>query len=619
MGRCVIAVKILLRRILWITFFLIFQHTSYAQEMDSSVWSMVNPLDSMQVTSPWGDRVHPIYGTIKHHRGVDLGADFGQPVYAAATGKVIFAGWAQGYGNYIEIDHGGGIVTAYGHNESLIVCEGLEILQGQIIAFAGSSGNSTGPHLHFEIMINGTDVNPAEYLRGLPPSASMEYGILASVAKLNFEADYDFGKPLREAIETIGTTCSEAIKNLKNIIESFILILITIDLAIGASRKILNAQNEDSVISWLIYKVMMYGLLIFFLTNWSNILLNTLKDLFSGLGGLVIGATQEEAAMAISNPMDIVQKGAHIVASIFAQLMNVTGIVSLLTNIGLFIPCLVFGIILTGSFFIIAIQIALAYIEFYVVAVFSFTTFFFSSLKQTRSYAANGINGLFAVSIKLLFFCLFSLMLQVTLQNITVDDFFQTEREADSSVMQPALGQPIITVDDLMAHIRIVESHGDYAADNGDHYGAYQIAYTNWNNWCENYLNDGGLLDQETPAPANQPAGFIYPANPYNQDAVSKYILSGYVTDYGIEGAARAWNQGVSGMQSGGGDAYWAAVSGANPDTGGFIGRPVIAANFLVLFKVTLFVLLFIWIGDKMSSLMMKQFGGTGFRFTNGG
>lgn len=612
--------KLIMRNLLLIVFFNVFITTSFASEMNPTVWNMVNPLDNMDnITSPWGDRIHPIYGTIKHHRGIDIGADYGQPVYAVASGSIAYAGWAQGYGNYIEIDHGGGIVTAYGHNESITVSEGMEITQGQIIAYAGSTGNSTGPHLHFEILINGTDVNPSEYLSGLPPSMGLDYGTMASPVKLSFQADYDFGKPLREAIEMIGKSCTEALSNIKEIMNKLIMVLMTIDLALGAAMMTIDSKKEgNQIFSWIVYKLFMYILLIFFLANWGSYIANMSKDLFAGLGGAAMGVSAEDAGMAISNPMDIVQKGANIVAPIFAQLGNITGLMSLVISMNIFIPCITFGVILTACFLLIGIQITMAYIEFYVVILFSFSTFFFSGLKQTRKYAANGLNGIFAAAIKMMFFCIFSLMLQNVMQHITIDDFFSTEREVSSSVMQPA-GTTIDTLDDLIDHIRTVESHGDYAADNGDHFGAYQIAYSNWNNWCEDYIANGGNLDMQTPGPVNEPSGFNYPANQANQDMIIKYILGSYVNDYGIENGAKAWNQGIAGMEAGGGDEYWELVSNANPDTGGFSGRPIVITNYLVLFKITICALAFVWMGDKIGSLIMKQFGGSGFKFTNGG
>lgn len=117
------------------------------------------------ITSTWGDRVHPIYGDTRHHAGVDIGVDYNTPLVAAADGRVIMSSWYGGYGKTIMIDHGNNIVSLYGHNSSLLVKEGDYVKGGQPIALAGSTGNSTGPHCHFEVRENGTDIDPYTYIK----------------------------------------------------------------------------------------------------------------------------------------------------------------------------------------------------------------------------------------------------------------------------------------------------------------------------------------------------------------------------------------------------------------------------------------------------------------------
>jgi murein DD-endopeptidase MepM/ murein hydrolase activator NlpD len=98
------------------------------------------------------------------HEGIDIAVPTGTPVAAAAAGTIIHAGWMGGYGNLVVIDHGGGLSTAYGHNSSVAVGYGQPVAQGQIIAYAGSTGNSTGPHVHFEVRVGGTPADPLAYL-----------------------------------------------------------------------------------------------------------------------------------------------------------------------------------------------------------------------------------------------------------------------------------------------------------------------------------------------------------------------------------------------------------------------------------------------------------------------
>jgi murein DD-endopeptidase MepM/ murein hydrolase activator NlpD len=113
-----------------------------------------------KVTSEFGERVHPILKTKKLHTGMDIGAPSGTNVVAANAGRVMKAGWNDSYGYLVMIDHGGGIVTLYAHNSSLLVSDGDIVTRGQVISKVGSTGMSTGPHLHFEVRINGEYQDP---------------------------------------------------------------------------------------------------------------------------------------------------------------------------------------------------------------------------------------------------------------------------------------------------------------------------------------------------------------------------------------------------------------------------------------------------------------------------
>lgn len=132
---------------------------SYSGGSGSMSWPISGP-----ITSPFGWRVHPISGSRRFHSGLDIGGDYGMAVHAAADGTVIYSGWISGYGNAVIIDHGGGITTLYGHNQSLSVSVGQSVSRGQVIAACGSTGNSTGPHCHFEVRQNGEPVSPYNYL-----------------------------------------------------------------------------------------------------------------------------------------------------------------------------------------------------------------------------------------------------------------------------------------------------------------------------------------------------------------------------------------------------------------------------------------------------------------------
>jgi len=119
----------------------------------------VRPADG-PITSGFGMRYHPILHRRRMHTGVDIGARYGSPIAAAADGEVIMASYMRGYGNTVIIDHGGGVTTLYAHCSALLVRGGQSVRQGRTIARVGSTGLSTGPHLHFEVRHNGTPVNP---------------------------------------------------------------------------------------------------------------------------------------------------------------------------------------------------------------------------------------------------------------------------------------------------------------------------------------------------------------------------------------------------------------------------------------------------------------------------
>ncbi len=122
-----------------------------------------------RISSGFGTRFHPIDKKTKFHGGIDIAVPKGTPVGAAAEGIVKFAGWKGGYGNLVIIEHPDGTQTRYGHNDKLLVAEGQKISAGEKISLSGSTGKSTGPHLHFEVRINGKPVDPQKYLSNVLP------------------------------------------------------------------------------------------------------------------------------------------------------------------------------------------------------------------------------------------------------------------------------------------------------------------------------------------------------------------------------------------------------------------------------------------------------------------
>lgn len=123
------------------------------------------PVQDGYITSPFGDRIDPFTGRMSFHPGVDIGASRGEPVHAVAAGVVTYAGVRDGYGKVVEIDHGDGYMTRYAHNSKLLAHLGEHVHVGEIISDAGSTGRSTGPHVHFEVWHDGKLVNPIAYVR----------------------------------------------------------------------------------------------------------------------------------------------------------------------------------------------------------------------------------------------------------------------------------------------------------------------------------------------------------------------------------------------------------------------------------------------------------------------
>jgi murein DD-endopeptidase MepM/ murein hydrolase activator NlpD len=113
------------------------------------------------VSSNFGPRMHPILGYTRMHRGLDFRAGYGTPILAAASGRVVRAGWAGGYGQQVRIDHGAPYGSSYSHMSRMIVGPGQYVRQGQVIGYVGATGLATGPHLHYELYYNGQQINPA--------------------------------------------------------------------------------------------------------------------------------------------------------------------------------------------------------------------------------------------------------------------------------------------------------------------------------------------------------------------------------------------------------------------------------------------------------------------------
>ena len=156
------------------------EQVSEAQALEQVSTSLGAQLQAAQATSPYtrsspspSGFIWPVSGPVvspfgmrwgRMHTGIDIAVGYGTPIHAAASGRVIYAGWMDGYGNLVFVDHGGGISTGYGHQSSIAVSNGQTVSQGQVIGYVGCTGHCFGPHLHFEVRVNGSPVDPLGYL-----------------------------------------------------------------------------------------------------------------------------------------------------------------------------------------------------------------------------------------------------------------------------------------------------------------------------------------------------------------------------------------------------------------------------------------------------------------------
>jgi murein DD-endopeptidase MepM/ murein hydrolase activator NlpD len=122
------------------------------------------PIDAMKLSSAYGMRVHPVTGRLARHNGIDIPAPHGTPIFATADGIVGRAQRLGGYGLYVEVEHGNNIQTRYGHMSSYVVAAGQRVKKGEVLGYVGSTGRSTGNHLHYEVRIAGTPVNPVPFV-----------------------------------------------------------------------------------------------------------------------------------------------------------------------------------------------------------------------------------------------------------------------------------------------------------------------------------------------------------------------------------------------------------------------------------------------------------------------
>lgn len=569
-----------------------------------------------EITSDYGWRVHPIFQTQKFHSGIDIATEEGQPIYASADGIVSSSGWISGYGLTIVLSHGEGLETLYAHNSELLVWEGAFVKQGTIVALAGSTGNSTGPHCHFEVDLNGEPVNPWDFVGGDSHLSSNPLNFFKSdynFLPIDFDSSVDFAKPLRDVLIAIVNACTSGLEFLKSAMVNLFWGLVIIDFAYAALWGMFKtnynpntgqAASAKGYIHWLLQRVIFYCVLAAILFHWSDWFINLILSFFSSMGSTAMGSTTEEVGAIVSDPTKIVQKGITLIAPIFTYIGSFSGPMALL-NLQLIVPSLIIALAIFLCFILIGIQIGLAYMEFYIVSLFGFTMFCFSGLDHLRRYGAHAINGVIACGMKLMFFCIFSVMLTFVLQHLTVNDYFSqgtVEAANEENGQRFNASSSNIAVEQFMEAIKRVETGGcadpyHTPSEDGYGYGAYQISYSNWDNWCAN-------------------AGLQVPAEwtPENQDRVAKnQMLMLYETYGNWHDVAVAWNGGDGAVGQG-----WGVTEGYAAKVQNSLGQPLQKTiKIVLLLQMLFFTLLFVLLAGRMTKTIMRLFGGAGgFTFT---
>ena len=603
--------------------------------------TFINPTSGI-ISSPFGWRIHPITGASRFHSGIDIADDYYTPVVASAPGVVTHAGWIDGYGNAVIIEHEGGWSTLYGHFEEIHVTAGQTVSAGHLIGGQGSTGNSTGPHCHFEIRDpSGTPVDPALFVPELGGAVSPHGGA-------DFEGQYkdwtltnDFAKPIKEVMDKLVEVITKGLDLLQNGVASLFLILCLIDIALGAMSKVLSPPSEDKegLMPWIIRRSLFYGFCLFFLYNWSDFIGNLALYGFPQLGGLV-GGDPAAAEAAVSDPTQIVQKGMSIVAPVVNATLRARGsILDLILGNLMSVVCILCAVVLFFLFCVIGFYIALAYIQFYASVLFSFTTFPLAGLKHVRHFASNGISGVIACSINLMFFCFFSAALQASLENITIPALVTTSSVATASApksstpAKPGTGtstgaSPATGVVDISdrpyAHIAIAISQRTgiradfiYAqlALESSHFQS-DVAIADHNYGGVKWYGDGKMGsiadDGEHYRHFDSDEEFI--------EYQSRNLLA--YTEDGIKEAqtpaeyAAALKRGH--YYTATEEEYTSLIAGIlDMDPGASIGRAQTVVNVFLMLQVILLVLLFMFMADRVSKLIIEQFGSGGFHLTD--
>lgn len=334
--------------------------------------------ESWPITSGWGPRWHPVFGGWRFHDGVDFGLDSGVAVPAAAAGTVEYAGWYGGYGRYVEINHGDGTTSFYGHLSGINVSTGQTVSKGQLLGYVGSTGYSTGPHLHLGYSVNGESADPVPFLQAngwaisdIPdPNAPIDVANDLNgypdpgTVKWDLSSFYEFGKSLEDIIKIYAAGCKNALVYLQSEVIQLLWLLGVIRLCWLMMQRILDGNSFDG--SFWITFLLQYGFLFYFAANWGTLVDELIVPLFA-TGASEAFAGSATVADNFSRPGDIVSKGVHLLEPAFNYMaaskfsFNMLGILA----------CMVVTLLILAMFVFVGITLVLYQIEFYILSAIS--------------------------------------------------------------------------------------------------------------------------------------------------------------------------------------------------------------------------------------------------------
>lgn len=623
------------------------------------------------LTSDFGPRNTGIEGASTNHAGMDIAADAGTVVLAPCDGIIDeYTGMGSGYGGEVAIstydDTYGNIWVICGHIDPSLAIDnigiGNEVKQGTPIGMIVSSespyaGTSSGCHVHFQVSQYGTfsavtSFDPHTFCTEYGGPVELGYGAFSPPIKLLWDATYKFTEPAEKVIADLTKACINGLDLLKSSVIYIFFLLLGIDFVYGASIRVIDYDNLDSIFTWLLKKILLYAILVAILDNWASLVANFIKDFFVGMGGIAFnGATLDSAKDALSSPFNLVAKGANIIAPIMQEMGKYHGSVkNLATQYFTILFMLICVIAIFTMLTIISVQIILTYLEFYFTMISSFVMFMLSGTKQTRQYASKTFNGIFTISIKLMFFSFFALMLQAVMTDFTTDSLFQQKQVAVAAGGEQEvydalknLGFNDVQCAGIMGNMSRESSYNTMAvndlnpAEPGTEtmVGLIQAGYeapgytnpngTRFNTFLEQYCNGDTTMAYTVTA---QCTYFCTLENQYGWSKWSDLHTELSSSDPGQAARDFCWlveGVYVSDAQSKGGGADLAEEIYSRMHNGiieGAVGgdvvmRTITIMNFMLVLKLILIIAMFMVIGDKLSNTIVKTFGKNGFRFSN--